>query len=292
MHNNRPEWVNKKINLKDCADLRTKLSDLKLNTVCEEALCPNIGECFHKGQATFLILGKVCTRRCAFCGVKRGPVSKVDPEEPARVAEGVRRLGLGHVVITSVTRDDLPDGGAQAFVDTISAIRSIAKKVTVEVLTPDFNLNRDAIRKVVIAGPDIFAHNIETVPRLYLEARNGADYSRSLAVLSLIKEFDKDMRTKSGIMLGLGENRDEVLNTLKDIAKTGCDFLSIGQYLSPSREHLPVKEYITPERFAYYKEKALESGFRHVLSGPYVRSSYSASEYMEAGRGIACGSSA
>ena len=286
MHAQRPGWVNKKINLKDCADLRAKISGLNLNTVCEEALCPNIGECFHKAQATFLILGKVCTRRCAFCGVKRGDTSPVDPDEPARVAEGVRRLALSHVVITSVTRDDLPDGGAQAFVDTIASLRALDQKVTIELLTPDFNFNKDAIRKVAAAGPDVFAHNIETVPRLYPEARNGSDYRRSLEVLSYIKKCDKDMHTKSGIMLGLGEREDEVLDTLRQIANTGCDFLSIGQYLAPGREHLSVKEYVTPERFVYYREEALRSGFRHVLSGPYVRSSYSASEYLKAGKRI------
>lgn len=291
MHTERPLWVNKKISLRDCAGLRTRLSRLGLNTVCEEALCPNIGECFSKGQATFLILGKVCTRQCAFCGVKRGSPSRVDPDEPARVAEGVRRLGLNHVVITSVTRDDLPDGGAGAFVDTVSSIRRLLTgKLIIELLTPDFNLNKDAIRKVVAAKPDIFAHNIETVPRLYPEARKGADYNRSLAVLSYIKECDAGMRSKSGIMLGLGEREDEVLDTIRQIARTGCDFLSVGQYLAPSRRHLPVKEYITPERFKYYREKALAAGFSRVLSGPYVRSSYSAAEYLEAeGQGVADG---
>lgn len=276
----RPHWINKKISLKDCAGLKKKLGSLGLNTVCEEALCPNIGECFSRAQATFLILGKICTRRCSFCGVKRGLPLPVDPGESARVAEGVRRLGLSHVVITSVTRDDLPDGGAQGFVDTISAVREIGRKVTIEILTPDFNFDKDAIRNVLMAAPDIFAHNIETVPRLYQEARKGADYAGSLEVLSYIKECDNSMHVKSGIMLGLGEREDEVLDTFRDIAGTGCDFLSIGQYLAPSRDHLPVKEYVSPERFERYKERALEAGFRHVVSGPYVRSSYSASEYL------------
>ena len=286
----RPSWINKKINLKDCADLKKKLGSLGLNTVCEEALCPNIGECFSKAQATFLILGKVCTRQCSFCGVKRGSPSPVDPNEPARVAEGVQCLGLKHVVITSVTRDDLTDGGAQAFVDTISSVRGIGRKVTIEILTPDFNFNKDAIQNIVMAAPDIFAHNIETVPRLYPAARSGADYARSLKVLSYIKECDKAMRVKSGIMLGLGEREDEVLDTFREIAGIGCDFLSIGQYLAPGRDHLPVKEYIPPEKFEWYKSRALKCGFRHVVSGPYVRSSYSASEYLEPERASANGS--
>lgn len=284
----RPAWVNKKIRLGDCSEVKEKLSRLGLHTVCEEALCPNIGECFAKAQATFLILGKVCTRQCKFCGVKRGSPEAVDPDEPKRVAEGARRLALKHVVITSVTRDDLTDGGAQAFIDTVAALRALDRKITIELLTPDFDLNKDAIRKVTAAKPDIFAHNIETVPRLYTEARKGASYDRSLEVLSYIKECDAAMRTKSGIMLGLGECEDEVLATLRDIAATGCEFLSIGQYLAPSREHLAVKEYVTPERFDYYKEKAMAAGFKHVMSGPYVRSSYSAAEYMEA-RGGATG---
>lgn len=277
----RPHWINKKISLKDCADLKKALGGLGLNTVCEEALCPNIGECFSRAQATFLILGKICTRQCAFCGVKRGSPLPVDPDEPAKVAEGVRRLGLSHVVITSVTRDDLSDGGARAFVDTIACVRKLIRKTVIEILTPDFNCDKAAIQNVVMAAPDIFAHNIETVPRLYSEARSGANYVRSLKVLSYIKECDNAMHVKSGIMLGLGERDDEVLDTFRDIAKTGCDFLSIGQYLAPSRNHLPVKEYISPERFERYKEYALKAGFHHVVSGPYVRSSYSAPEYLD-----------
>ena len=276
----RPSWVNKKINLADCTALKTKLRGLNLGTVCEEALCPNIGECFARGVATFLILGKNCTRQCTFCAVKRGMPSPVDPDEPRRVAEGVQRLGLIHAVITSVTRDDLPDGGAQAFVDTILAIRRFSVAVTVELLIPDFRLNKDALRRVIAAEPDILAHNIETVPRLYRQAREGADYTRSLDVLRFIKECGSSLPAKSGIMLGLGETDDEVLGTFEDIAATGCSLLSIGQYLAPSKNHLPVKEYIKPEKFDHLKEKALGMGFRRVVSGPYVRSSYHASEYL------------
>lgn len=276
----RPSWVNKKIKLGDCASLKAKLGDLALGTVCEEALCPNIGECFAKGQATFLILGKNCTRHCTFCAVKRGVPSSVDPDEPRRVAEGVRRLGLTHAVITSVTRDDLSDGGARIFVDTVIAIRQLGTPVTVELLVPDFRLDKVSLRKVIDSKPDILAHNIETVPRLYREAREGADYIRSLNVLRFIKECDNALPVKSGIMLGLGERDDEILKTFEDIAATGCDFLSIGQYLAPSGGHFPVKEYIKPEKFDYLKERALGTGFRRVVSGPYVRSSYHASEYL------------
>ncbi|MBN2452860.1 MAG: lipoyl synthase [Candidatus Omnitrophica bacterium] len=277
----RPAWLNKKINLRDCAEMRARIDDPGLNTVCEEALCPNIGECSKKGQATFLILGKYCTRQCAFCGVKRGIPPPVDPAEPARVAAGAARLGLNHIVITSVTRDDLADGGAQVFIDTIGSIRAMGRRVTIEILTPDFNFNKDVIRKVAFSSPDIFAHNIETVPRLYAKARKGADYGRSLSVLAYIKECDSSMPVKSGIMLGLGEMEEEVLGTINDIARTGCDFLSIGQYLAPGKNHLPVAEYLPPEKFDFYREKAYASGFRHVMSGPYVRSSYLSGEYLE-----------
>lgn len=278
----RPSWVNKKIRLGDCAAIKAELHDLGLGTVCEEALCPNIGECFAKRQATFLILGKLCTRRCTFCGVKRGQPLPVDPGEPARIAEGVRRLGLRHAVITSVTRDDLPDGGAGAFAATVGALRRLDPPVRVELLVPDFGMDRGAIGTVVAAQPDILAHNIETVPRLYRRAREGADYRRSLAVLSYSKECDRALRTKSGIMLGLGEREDEVRATLRDIAATGCDFLSIGQYLAPGRGHHPVAAYVEPERFDAYKDEALAMGFRHVESGPYVRSSFHAADYPAA----------
>lgn len=281
MNPERPSWLNKKINLKDCDRLRQRLKDLRLGTVCEEALCPNIGECFAKSQATFLILGKNCTRLCRFCAVKRGTPAPPDPDEPRRVAEGAARLGLAHAVITSVTRDDLPDGGAQVFVDTVIALKSLPTPPIVELLIPDFRLDRKAIRKVVASGADVVAHNIETVPRLYKEAREGADYKRSLDVLGFIHECDANMPVKSGIMLGLGETEGEVLKVFSDLADTGCDLLSIGQYLAPSRDHIPVKEYLTPEKFEYYKEKALDAGFHGVMSGPYVRSSYMAGEYLK-----------
>ena len=294
----KPAWLNKKTSLKECYQIDALLNDLGLNTVCQQASCPNISECFSKGAVTFLILGKVCTRGCKFCGVGKGMPSGVDLEEPGRIAEAVKRLSLKHVVITSVTRDDLPDGGAEIFAKTISAIRKKTSKVTIEVLIPDFKLNpvrnfaqedskngisngvnKLAIKVVMDAGPEIIGHNIETVPRLYSEVRQGSDYMRSLKVLELAKEFNG--YTKSSIMLGLGEEEEEVLSVFFDLRKVSCDFLSIGQYLAPSSAHSLVKEYIPPEKFFYYKQKALELGFLYVASGPYVRSSYLASEYLD-----------
>jgi lipoic acid synthetase len=276
----KPQWLNKKINLEDCNKVKALLNGLELNTVCREASCPNIGECFAKGEATVLILGKICSRNCSFCGVQKGNPEGIDLDEPSRVREAVNRLDLKHVVITSVTRDDLSDGGADIFVRTIQEIRSLKKSVTIEVLIPDFQLNLAAIKTLVEARPDIIGHNMETVPRLYTLAHQGADYSRSLEVLRLIKRFDKIVYSKSGIMLGMGEAEEEVLKVLADLRKVDCDFLSIGQYLSPSNKHFSVKEYISPDKFAYYKDKALELGFKYVASGPYVRSSYLASEYI------------
>lgn len=275
----RPAWLNKRIDFNKCQDLNRLFDGLSLNTVCREAFCPNISECFSRGTATFLILGKRCTRGCSFCAVQSGDPDRPDPDEPDRVAEAVRKLGLRHVVITSVTRDDLADGGASVFSRTIRAIRDIGSGVAIEVLVPDFNGDREAIRGVLSSGPDIFGHNVETVPRLYGEVRNGADYERSLEVLRAAKEIAPDTKTKSGIMLGLGERRDEVLDVMRDLRRVDCDFLSIGQYLSPSPEHTPVKEYIPPEEFQHYRDAALDLGFTHVESTPYTRSSYLAGRY-------------
>jgi len=277
----RPSWLNKKISLSDCAKVKARLRGLGLATVCEEAACPNIGECFAKNVATFLILGRVCTRSCAFCGVAKGrpPLPAPDPDEPLRAAEGVRRLGLRHAVITSVTRDDLPDGGASEFCATIAAIHKTCPQTKIEVLIPDFGGSTSAVKRVAEAAPDIIAHNVETVPRLYAAARRGADYKRSLEVLKATKEFSQGRPVKSGIMLGLGEREDEVLKTFRDLAAAGCEYLSIGQYLAPTKNHAPVVEYVTPERFDYYKKEALDSGLKSVMSGPYVRSSYLAEEY-------------
>ncbi len=280
----KPFWLNKKIRLKDCQDVDELLSGLNLNTVCREARCPNISECFAQKTATFLILGDVCTRSCKFCAVKKGRPSGLDLDEPQRVGEGVKALGLKHVVITSVTRDDLSDGGAEIFAKTIFSIRDMVKDITIEVLIPDFKGDVPAIKKVTEARPDIIAHNVETTPGLYKEARQGADYKRSLSVLKSVKKISLEregrVRTKSGIMLGLGEEEEEVLDVFADLRKADCDFLSIGQYLSAGAENIPVKEYILPDKFAYYKQKALGAGFLYVESGPYVRSSYVAANYL------------
>ena len=277
----KPVWLHKKIDLKACYALNVLLKNLKLHTICQEANCPNISECFSKKIATFLILGNICTRNCRFCAVKKGKPGVVDIEEPERIAEAVFRLNLKHVVITSVTRDDLSDGGAEHFAKTIYSIRKKMKKIVIEVLIPDFKGEKEAIKKVIEAKPDIIGHNIETVPRLYPIVRKGANFLRSLEVLKTVKALSNGIYTKSGLMLGLGEREEEILKVFKDLRKVNCDFLSIGQYLSPSRKAYPVKEYVHPDRFDYYKERALALGFLYVASGPYVRSSYLAEEYLE-----------
>jgi len=276
----RPHWLNKKINLSKLSEMQTLLKGLNLNTVCNSAACPNIGECFSRGEAAFMILGEVCSRNCKFCNIEPGKPKAVDYDEPNRVAEAVKRLNLKHAVITSVTRDDLSDGGAEVFYETILAVKNKQPEAAVEVLIPDFKADKSSIKRVVEAKPDIIAHNVETVPRLYPEVRPQADYKRSLSVLKTVKEIDSRIYTKSGLMLGLGEEGEEVLNVFEDLRKAGCDFLSLGQYLSPSLRHFPVKEYIEPEKFEYYKKRALDSGFISVQSAPYVRSSYRAEEYL------------
>jgi len=283
----KPSWLDKKISLKDCSRMKNLLRGLTLNTVCEEAACPNMSECFAKGIATFMILGSKCTRGCKFCNVEKGNPSFLDVSEPQRISEAVKRLMLSHVVVTSVTRDDLKDGGAGHFADTIRSIRRENSKTHIEVLIPDFNADSMAIREVVNAGPDIINHNVETVPRLYAEVRPEADYRRSLEVLRIAKDIARGkIYTKSGIMLGLGEKTEEVLEVLRDLRNVGCDLLSIGQYLAPSKSHYPVKDYIKPEFFRYYKEKAEERGFRFTASAPYVRSSYQADEYINMENGL------
>ncbi|MFY9402140.1 MAG: lipoyl synthase [Candidatus Omnitrophota bacterium] len=275
----KPPWLNKKISLKDCATLKEVLKRRSLHTVCEEAQCPNIGECFAKKQATFLILGDTCTRGCSFCGVKRGVPLAIDPNEPLRIAECIVELGLKHVVITSVTRDDLPDYGVSGFVNTIKAIRTLNDKVKIEVLIPDFNADKKALIELLESKPDIIAHNVETVPSLYKEVRKGASYNRSLEVFKIIKSFNLEIPLKSGLMLGLGERREEVYQVFEDLVEVGCIYLSIGQYLAPSKSHYPVKEYIRPEVFEEHRLQALSAGFSFVKSSPYVRSSYLAHEY-------------
>jgi lipoyl synthase len=279
----RPLWLDKKISLKDCSQMKGLLRGLSLSTVCEEAACPNISECFSKGIATFMILGKACTRSCKFCNVEKGSPLPLDISEPFRVGKAVKKLNLKHVVITSVTRDDLKDGGAGQFAHTIESIRQENRQTTIEVLIPDFKASASSINYVVKACPDIINHNIETVPRLYREIRPEADYRRSLEVLKTAKELSSGaVFTKSGIMLGLGETEEEVLEVLRDLRSVECDLLSIGQYLSPSKAHYPVKDYIRPEVFEFYKEKAGEFGFKFTASAPYVRSSYLADDAIKA----------
>ena len=274
----KPEWLRKKVNPGDQNEMRSLLGELRLNTVCQQALCPNISECFACGQATFLILGRNCTRLCSFCNVEKTLPLPVDCDEPARVAEAVRRLKLSHVVVTSPTRDDLPDGGAALYAATVAAIRSASPPTRIELLVPDFQGNVLSLETVVAARPDIIAHNVETVPRLY-HIRNGSDYRRSLEVLRGCAEMASDIRTKSGVMLGMGEQEAELLQVFSDLRSVGCAYLSIGQYLAPSRKHYPVQEYVPLELFESLRSAALEMGFSHVESGPYVRSSYHAGQY-------------
>jgi len=314
----KPPWLQKRINPGAHADMERMLGELKLHTVCQEASCPNISECFRQRQATFLILGRVCTRLCSFCNVVKQATLPVDRQEPDRVAEAVVRLGLSHVVITSPTRDDLPDGGAGLYAATTAAIRAASSLTKIELLIPDFMGRTESLATVLgfhhpasnsdggqggeelateayhgvrreaddaantgirsKAVPEIVGHNLETVPRLY-HIRSGADYRRSLAVLETLHELDPALRTKSGVMVGLGETDDELFSLFADLRRVGCTFLSIGQYLAPSRQHFPVQAFIEPSRFDLYRQKGLELGFDHVESGPYVRSSYHAADY-------------
>ncbi len=275
----KPYWLNKKISKNLSGQVQDILSEFSINTVCREAMCPNISECFSRNTATFLILGDICTRDCRFCAVKKGVPGPVDSGEPERIAQAVKKMGLRYVVITSVTRDDLVDGGADIFAKTISAIRRENPITNIEALIPDFKGEAENLEKIIQAKPQVISHNLETVPHFYKEVRPGADYCRSLNVLDTIKELS-GIHTKSGIMLGLGEKEPEVLAVLRDLRGIGCDFLSLGQYLTPSLKHYPVQEYITPEKFKYYKEEALRLGFLFVASNPYVRSSYLAEEYL------------
>ena len=275
----KPEWLRKKVNPGEQTGMRQLLGELRLNTVCQQALCPNISECFSCGQATFLILGTNCTRQCSFCNVEKSQPQPVDHEEPARIAEAVARLKLSHVVITSPTRDDLPDGGASHYCAAVESIRSTSPATRIELLIPDFLGSRESVVCVLGSQPDIVAHNVETVPRLY-RIRSGAIYMRSLEVLRTCAEFAPDSRTKSGLMLGMGEQADEVIGVMQDLYAVGCRYLSIGQYLAPSRDHYPVQEYIYPEVFEKLADSARQMGFSHVESGPYVRSSYHAGQYL------------
>ena len=276
----KPEWLRKKVNPGEQADMRNLLGELRLNTVCQQALCPNISECFSCGQATFLILGTRCTRQCSFCNVDKALPEAVDSGESGRVAQAVSRLNLAHVVITSPTRDDLEDGGASWYAETVRAIRGVAPCCRVELLIPDFAGSCESLEVVAASRPDIIAHNVETVPRLYA-VRSGADFDRSLRVLSELRRLAPDIPTKSGIMLGMGEAAEEVRGVLRDLRKAGCSYLSIGQYLAPGRRHFPVQEFIPPHIFEQWRLEAMQLGFSHVESGPYVRSSYHAGKYQQ-----------
>lgn len=278
----KPEWLRVKAHsISGLETVENMLKELHLNTVCDEAACPNRGECFGRKTATFMILGSVCTRQCTFCNVSKGKSQQVDENEPKNVAQAVKALSLKHTVITSVTRDDLPDGGAGHFVKVINAIRDTTPGVTIEVLIPDFQGDEDALKKVVDAHPDIINHNIETVPTLYKEVRPQADYQRSLDVLKNVKRMDRTINTKSGIMLGLGEKEEQVLSVLRDLREVDCDFLTIGQYLAPSAKHHPIVEYIHPDQFKAYEKEAYKMGFLYVASGPLVRSSYMAEQALK-----------
>ena len=275
----KPDWIRVKAPVsKAYQETRDLMRGLKLNTVCEEAACPNIGECWAQKHATVMILGAVCTRACSFCNVATGRPDLLDPHEPARVAEAVGKLGLRHIVVTSVDRDDLDDGGAGHFVETIAAIRAAAPTTTIEVLTPDFLKKDGAVAAVVAARPEIYNHNLETVPRLYKEVRPGARYQASLDLLSQVKRLDRSMFTKSGLMVGLGETFDEVCAVMDDLRAADCDFLTVGQYLQPTLKHHRVERFVPPDEFARLKQAARDRGFLMVSASPLTRSSYFAGD--------------
>jgi lipoic acid synthetase len=278
----KPAWLRARAPMgENYHDLKKLARSLDLHTVCESAQCPNIGECWHHRTATFMMLGNTCTRRCGFCAVPKGRPEAIDLDEPRRVAEAVAALELKFAVITSVNRDDDIAGGARAFVQVIEEIRRQAPGCQVEVLIPDFQGNEEAIRMVVEARPEILNHNTESVPRLYRVVRSGARYERTLRLLQFAKEIEPRTVTKSGVMVGLGEEMDELLQVYRDLASVGVNVLTIGQYLRPSKDHLPIARYYTPDEFALMKREALAMGFRHVESGPLVRSSYHAHEQAE-----------
>jgi lipoic acid synthetase len=275
----KPDWIRVKApGSAQWAATNRIVKEHKLSTVCEEAGCPNIGECWEKKHATFMIMGDVCTRACAFCNVKTGLPGALDAGEPARVADAVAKLGLNHVVITSVDRDDLADGGGEHFAQVIRAIRAVTPKTTIEVLTPDFLRKEGALERVVEAKPDVFNHNLETVASKYLSVRPGARYFHSLRLLQRVKELDPSLFTKSGIMVGLGEERNEVLQLMDDLRSADVDFLTIGQYLAPSRKHHPVVRFVTPEEFKGFETIAYTKGFALVSATPLTRSSHHAGE--------------
>ena len=272
-----PRWLKRPLPKPGMYYTSSVIDDLKLDTVCESAKCPNRTECWSQQTATFMILGNVCTRPCGFCSVPKGKTETIELDEPERVAEAAERLGLRYVVITSVTRDDLPDGGADHFYNCVLAVRK-RTGAQVEVLTPDFLGDKAAIRRVVEARPDVFNHNTETVPRLYHRVRRNAEYQRTLDLLAHVKDLEPDMPTKSGLMLGLGETHEEILEVCADLRGVGCDMITLGQYLAPSDSHLPVERYLPPEEYDEIGERVRALGFSMVASGPFVRSSYHAGE--------------
>ena len=278
----RPDWIRVKApNSPIYLETRDIARSLKLNTVCEEAACPNIGECWSQKHATVMILGSVCTRACAFCNIKTGRPDLLDPHEPERVAEAAAKLGLKHIVITSVDRDDLDDGGAEHFAQVIRAIRKAAPNATIEILTPDFLKKDGALEIVVAARPDVYNHNVETVPSLYKTRRPGARYYHSINLLDRVKQLDPTIFTKSGMMVGLGETKDEVSQVMDDLRAANVDFLTIGQYLQPTPKHAEIKRYVTPEEFNYMERLARTKGFLMVSASPLTRSSYHAGDDFE-----------
>ncbi|MDF2532931.1 MAG: Lipoyl synthase [Clostridia bacterium] len=281
MYTKKPEWLRRRIQGSHVSsEVNHILEELSLNTVCKEANCPNKMECFNRSTATFMILGNVCTRNCTFCNVTKGEPQTVDKEEPRKVAMAVSKLKLKHAVITSVTRDDLQDGGAEHFAEVVREIQKLPQKVTVEVLIPDFNGDEAALDKVIAAKPDIINHNVETVPELYDRVRPMAIYERSLELLKNVKEKSSGILTKSGIMLGLGESEESVVKVMQELRAVGCDIITIGQYLAPSSKHHPVVDYVHPDIFEKYKEIGIALGFKNVVSAPLVRSSYHADEVL------------
>lgn len=275
----KPDWLRVKLPVgENYKHVRGLVDKYHLHTICESGSCPNMGECWGAGTATFMILGNTCTRSCGFCAVKTGLPSEMDWDEPRRVAEAVQRMEVKHCVLTSVNRDELKDGGAAIWAATIKAVRELNPQTTMETLVPDFKGNMDSVKMIIEAAPDVVSHNMETVPRLYRKVRPQAKYDRSLKVIQALKEGG--MRTKSGIMVGLGETKDEVLQVMDDLRAHGCDVMTIGQYLQPTRNHLDVMEWITPEQFKEYEQIGLEKGFRFVESGPLVRSSYHAEKHI------------
>lgn len=277
----KPEWLRVRYNQEAVAEVAQLLGQLKLNTVCKEANCPNLGECYRKHTATFMILGSQCTRNCRFCNVTPGHPLPPDPDEPENVAAAAKKLGLRHVVLTCPTRDDLPDGGAEQFAKTVRAIRAACPGVTVETLISDMQMNTAALDVVIEARPEVLNHNVETVQALQKAVRPQADYQRSLSVLRYCKEKAPSLLTKTGFMVGLGETEEQIGQLMDDVLAVGCDILTIGQYLQPTPEHYPLARYATPEDFARYKEMALAKGFRYVASAPLARSSYKAWEALE-----------